>query len=151
SSMFACSIYHIQNQVPAYRRTEIIGSLGSSGFVGMVVGTQLGDLLFTSVRDQTFLFHTLFGVTALLGVGYFVFVNLLTRDERPRRTTLGPGIHRLLFRYWPGPVVLVALAMGAGFSVTTVFLTRYATEHGLHGIGTFFAGYAISAFAFRWI
>ena len=39
--------------------------------------------------------------------------------------------------------------MGVGFTVTTVFLTRYATEKGFAGIGPFFFGYAVSAFVFR--
>ena len=33
TGMFACSMTHIQNHVPPGRRTEIIGNLGSSGFV----------------------------------------------------------------------------------------------------------------------
>src|SRR5690606_8565112 len=33
ASMFATSIAHIQAQVPPHRRTEMLGSLGSSGFV----------------------------------------------------------------------------------------------------------------------
>lgn len=151
SSMFACSIYHVQGQVPVYRRTEVIGSLGTSGFIGMIAGTQLGDLLFLTVGDRRTLFEILFWVTVALGVAYYAFILRLTRSEPARAPVMGPAIHRLIFRYWPGPVVLVALTMGAGFTVTTVFLTRYATEHGLHGIGTFFAGYAISAFVFRWV
>jgi MFS family permease len=54
-----------------------------------------------------------------------------------------------MFRYWPGWVVVVALMMGACYSVITVFLTRFATEHGLRGIGTFFTGYAGAAFVVR--
>jgi MFS family permease len=41
--------------------------------------------------------------------------------------------------------------MGAGFTITTVFLTRQATASGLHGIGTFFAAYAGTGFVFRWV
>lgn len=151
ASMFACSIYHIQNQVPPQRRTEIIGSLGSSGFVGMVTGTQLGDVLFRSIADQQRLFTILFAMTAVLGAGYFAIVAWLTRKDGLPRPVLGPGVHRLIFRYWPGPVVLVALMMGVGFSVTTVFLTRYATLNHLSGIGTFFTGYAVAAFTVRWL
>lgn len=151
ASMFACSIYHIQNQVPPHRRTEVIGSLGSSGFLGMVTGTQLGDLLFRVVADPERLFFLLFAITAVLGIGYLALVLWLTRRDDLPAPILGPGIHRLVFRYWPGPVVLVALMMGLGFSVTTVFLTRYATSHNLGGIGTFFTGYAASAFVFRWV
>ncbi|MBL8849715.1 MAG: MFS transporter [Planctomycetaceae bacterium] len=151
SSMFACSIYHAQSQVPAHRRTEVIGSLGTSGFIGMIAGTQLGDLLFYNMADRGRLFVTLFCITVGVGIGYLALITQVTRGERERPPAIGPGIHRLVLRYWPGPVVLVALTMGAGFTVTTVFLTRFATANGLHGIGTFFVGYAMTAFVFRWV
>ncbi|MFO1092836.1 MAG: MFS transporter [Planctomycetaceae bacterium] len=150
ASMFACSIYHVQSQVPPYRRTEVIGSLGTSGFIGMIAGTQFGDLLFHTIPNHGRLFAILFGITVGLGIGYFVLIARVTRGEAQSPVS-SPPIHRLAFRYWPGAVVLVALVMGAGFTVTTVFLTRYATEHGLHGIGMFFVGYAACAFVFRWV
>jgi MFS family permease len=46
-------------------------------------------------------------------------------------------------------VVLVAMVMGLGITVTTVFLTRFATTREIDGLATFFSGYAISAFVFR--
>lgn len=149
ASMFACSILHIQNRAPASRRTEVIGSLGSSGFVGMITGAHLGDLLFRTISDQQTLFMVLFGITAALGVVYLGIVAWLTRADGLPSPTPAPPIHQLIFRYWPGPVVLVALMMGLSFTVSTVFLTRYATGLGLSGIGMFFTGYAISAFCFR--
>jgi len=151
SSMFACSIYHVQSHVPPYRRTEIIGSLGTSGFIGMIAGTQLGDLLFYTVTNERVLFAVLFWITVALGLAYLVLILIVTRGESSRTPVLSPPIYRLMFRYWPGPPVLVALAMGAGFTITTVFLTRQATANGLHGIGTFFAAYATTGFIFRWV
>lgn len=151
ASMFACSIYHVQIQAPPHRRTEVIGSLGTSGFVGMVAGTQIGDLLFRAVADPHALFVMLFALTAILGTAYLAIVVYLTRNDGLPCPVLGPPVHQLIFRYWPGAVAVVALLMGVGFTVTTVFLTRYATEHGLGGIGTFFACYAAAAFVFRWV
>lgn len=151
SSMFACSIYHVQSRVPAYRRTEVIGSLGTSGFVGMIAGTQLGDLLFYIVADEHVLFATLFWITVGLGIAYMAMIAIATRGDPPRSPTMSPPIYRLVFRYWPGPPVLVALVMGAGFTITTVFLTRQATASGLHGIGTFFAVYSSTGFILRWV
>jgi MFS family permease len=151
ASMFACSIYHVQIQAPPHRRTEVIGSLGTSGFIGMVAGTQLGDVLFRVVADPHALFVMLFALTALLGVSYLTIVVYLTRHDGLPRPVLGPPVHQLIFRYWPGAVAIVALLMGVGFTVTTVFLTRYATEHRLGGIGTFFTCYAAAAFVFRWV
>ena len=51
TGMFACSMTHIQNHVPSDRRTEIIGNLGSSGFVGMILGSNLGDWILYAITD----------------------------------------------------------------------------------------------------
>ncbi len=149
SSMFTCSIVHIQNQVPAHRRTEIIASLGSSGFVGMIAGAQLGDWILNTITAGESQFFALFGGAAALGVFYFCVVVYLTWGDGHDRPHETPPVHHLMFRYWPGMVILVAVMMGIGFAVITVFLTRFATHHGLRGIGTFFTGYAGSAFIFR--
>ena len=148
SAMFVCSNLHIQQRVPPHRRTEAIGSLGSSGFVGMVVGAQLVDQLFA--RDSgPELFSTLFAATIAFGVLYLVFVLLLTRQDLHVPPEVTPPAHVLLRRYWPGAVVLVSLMMGLGFAVTMVFLTRLATERHLPGVGYFFTGYAVAAFSVR--
>ena len=60
SAMFVCSNLHIQLRVPPHRRTEAIGSLGSSGFVGMIIGAYLVDLLFQKYTGGD-LFRVLFG------------------------------------------------------------------------------------------
>jgi len=150
AGMFTCSIVHIQNRVPADRRTEVIGNLGSSGFVGMILGAQAGDWIFAAFPAGRPQFLALFGGTVALGVVYLVLVAVVTRNDvhrRPRRTL---PVHRLMLRYWPGNVVLVALMMGVSMTVTTVFLTRFATHMQYrNAVGTFFTGYAIFAFTFR--
>lgn len=149
TGMFACSMTHIQNHVPPHRRTEIIGNLGSSGFIGMVLGSNLGDVILRIVPDGRPQFLVLFGTAAALGMCYFGIVLTLTYGQRHVVAAPSPPAFRLLVRHWPGMVVLVALVMGLGICVTTVFLTRFATSRHIDGIGTFFTGYAISAFAFR--
>ncbi len=149
AGMFTSSIVHIQNHVPAHRRTEVLGILGSSGFLGMVVGSQLGDAVFRGIPDPGTRFNWLFGLTFALGLAYTVVVLCVTRHDTHRRPYLTPAAHRLILRYWPGMVVLVAGMMGIGFCVTTVFLTRFATHRGLDGIGTFFTAYAVAAFVLR--
>lgn len=150
SGMFTCSIVHIQNLVPAERRTEIIGNLGSSGFVGMIIGSQLGDFIFKAMPEGREKFLVLFGLTTALGIVYFCIVAYLTKGDNHQRPAFSQPAHKLIFRYWPGNVVLVALMMGISFTVTTVFLTRYATHMQFaNAVGTFFTGYALSAFIFR--
>lgn len=149
AGLFTCSMVHIQNQVPHHRRTEIIGNLGTSGFIGMVAGTQLGDVIFHALPHGRPQFTALFGGATALAVFYFSLVIYLTRHDVHERPTDTPAVHQLMFRYWPGLVLLVAMMMGTGITVITVFLTRFATFRGLGGIGTFFTGYAFAAFIVR--
>ena len=149
TGMFACSVTHIQHHVPPYRRTEVIGNLGSSGFIGMILGSNLGDWILRAVPAGRMQFLALFGGAAALGVAYLFIVLTLTEGQEHRRETPSPLAFRLLFRHWPGMVVVVAMVMGLGVTVTTVFLTRFATQRQMEGIGVFFTGYAISAFVFR--
>lgn len=149
AGMFTCSVVHIQQKVPQHRRTEVIGSLGSSGFVGMILGTQISDWMshvFPPGNDQ---FYALFGIPTLLGLCYFAIVLTVTRNDVHRRPKVTPAAHQLLFRYWPGQVVVIAIMMGLSFTVVSVFLTRFVTQRELGGLGTFFAGYATSAFCIR--
>ena len=151
SGMFASSVSHIQNLAPLERRTEIIGTFGASGFVGMICGAQLGDIIFHTYPESHLLYYVLFGMSFLFGVLHMGLAIWLTSGERHESRSLTPPIHKLMFRYWPGIVLLVTVMMGMGFAVTMTFLTRYSTELGLGGIRTFFTAYAITAFTMRMI
>lgn len=151
TGMFACSMTHIQNSVPVHRRTEIIGNLGSSGFVGMVLGANLGDWLLRALPQTGRLrFDALFGGALVLAIIYLVIIwrlRIITPPRAPHEPSL--PAYRLIFAYWPGSVVAAALIMGLGVTVTQVFLTRFATANHIPGIGTFFTAYALAAFSFR--
>lgn len=149
TSMFACSMTNIQHHVPAHRRTEVIGNLGSSGFIGMILGSNLADAFIRFLPPGHIQFVALFGTAAVVGVGYLWMVVTLTHGDKPLREHPSSPAFLLLFRHWPGMVVLVSMIMGLGVTVTTVFLTRYATHRGIEGLGWFFSAYAVSAFAFR--
>lgn len=151
SGMFASSVSHIQNLAPMERRTEIIGTFGASGFVGMICGAQLGDFIFHAYPESRLLYYVLFGMSFVFGLLHMGLAIWLTTGERHVSPSLTPPIHKLMFRYWPGIVLLVTVMMGMGFAVTMTFLTRYSTELGLGGIRTFFTAYAITAFTMRMI
>jgi MFS family permease len=149
AGMSTAGIVHVQNLVPAHRRTEVIGNFGSSGFLGMVLGSQIADLIFYLTSDGFDRFHIMFGLVVALAVGYVVLVLLITNGDEhspPERT---PGPLPLLRQYWPGMILAVAMVMGVSFTVTSVFLTRMVTERGLGGIGMFFLAYCTAAFVFR--
>ena len=150
AGMFTCSMVNIQNLVPAARRTEAIGSLGTSGFLGMIAGSLLGDLVFATLPDGSVRFTVLFSAALALGSIYLALVLVITSDHnRPETPPLAPPIHQLIRQYWPGSVMLVALVMGAGLVVTSVFLTRMATQRDIANIGSFFVGYSLAALACR--
>lgn len=149
TGMFACSMTHIQNQVPPHRRTEAIGNLGSSGFLGMIVGSNLGDWWMRSLPDRATQFRWLFTGPMALSMVYLAIVLIITHGQDRGERRKSPPAYQLLLRHWPGGVVVVAMIMGLGVTVTTVFLTRFATRQGISGIGLFFTGYALSAFIFR--
>jgi len=115
----------------------------------MICGSQLGDLIFQAAPEGRTRFLLLFGGAALLGTYYLASVLFLTRRDVHERPLETPAAHHLILRYWPGYVALVAIMLGFGITVITVFLTRFATQLGLSGIRTFFAAYSISALMFR--
>jgi len=149
--MFSCSMVYIQKIVPAHKRTEVIASLGSSGFVGMIIGPQIGDVIFTALPSGWPQFAALFGTAALLSSIYLLIVWRLTGNDQHDRPQESVTAHRLLWRYWPGQILLIAIILGGGLTIPTVFLTRYATHLGLRGIGTFFLAYSSCAFTCRLI
>ena len=148
AGQFGCSLVHIQNLVPASRRTEAIATFGSSGFLGMMTGTILGDFIFHHTAGDS-RYAVLFGASAACAGAYLLFTLYLTRDYRHEPPAERASALSLLLKHWPGPVTWVGGAMGLGFAVSTVFLTRFATARGLDGIAPFFMGYATSAFTFR--
>ena len=149
AGMSTGAILYIQNLVPRERRTEVIGNFGSSGFLGMVIGSQLGDLIFRLTGEGELQFQLLFGAATGLGVLYLALCLIVTHGDGHERPHETPHIFRLMRQHWPGVIVLVAMMMGVNLSVATVFLTRMTTTRGLGGIGTFFLGYCFSAFCFR--
>jgi MFS family permease len=114
TGMFACSVTHIQNQVPAHRRTEVIGNLGSSGFIGMILGSNVGDWIYRTLPQGRPQFLALFGGAALIGLAYLAIALCITRGQRHERAVPSPPAYRLLFRHWPGMVIMVAMIMGLG-------------------------------------
>ena len=147
--MISSSMTHIQNLVPAYRRTEIIATLGSSGFLGIIVGSQLSDLISRFTPDTLLRHQAFFGTTALLGAIYLVIVFGITRNEPRQKQIDSPPAWPLLRRYWPGWVMVMGMAIGMAFTCSSVFIARYATELNLRGVGTYFTAYAITAFIVR--
>ncbi len=146
---FGCSITYISLRAPVERMAELIGTIGTSGFVGMVLGTQLGDLLCGAAVIARADIDRLFVVAAFLAACSLACVWMATHGElrpvvRPR-----PPVLWLIRRYHPGRLLLMAMMMGIGIGLPGTFLRPYAAELGIAKIGMFFGVYAVTAFALR--
>jgi MFS family permease len=149
SGFFGASITYISGRAPIARMAEVIGTLGTSGFIGMMIGTQIGDLLLSYRElDQGHIRHLFLAVTAITVAG-FVFSWFATRGDGARSKRRQPPMLLVIRRYHPGAVLWAGAAAGFGLGLPTIFLTRYAAELQIPKLAVFFWIYAPTAFATR--
>jgi MFS family permease len=150
AGIFGSSMTFVAGRAPVARMAEMIGMLGTAGFLGIVLGTQLGDLLLGTPTIERWQVDRMFVVAGTLALCAIPFAGLATAGHRPG----GPPRRRtplvwLLRRYNPGTVLLVGIAMGAGIGLPGVFLRTYAAGLDISRIGLFFAVYAPAAITTR--
>ena len=166
------SMTFVSSRTANDRVAELVGMLGTGGFIGSVVGTLLGDFLFGSITITFTQVAWMFIVAGLLGLLSLPFAWAATRNERVSRTVspLSPGEMpryvsplpkgerpasrepsplTLVFRYNPGIILAIGVAMGVGLGLPSTFLRTYAAELGIPRIGLFFLVYSIAAIAIR--
>ncbi|MFY9255397.1 MAG: MFS transporter [Fuerstiella sp.] len=151
AGMFTCSTFHMQDSVAEHRRTEFIALLGSSGFLGMILGSQLAGFFRRSsgVNKEVYFANVFFAVTSLLLI-YILLMWFATSDSvKPPKKTTRPTLLKLTWQYWPGFVLFVAMTMGMMFTVTSLYLVRFNRHAGTGDIAVFWTTYAVAAFLFR--
>ena len=149
AGVFGASMTLISGRVSVERMAEMIGMLGTSGFVGFVLGTQLGDLICGTQYIERWQIDRMFIVAGVLGGCAILFAWLTTRGlPRPPRRKRPPMVW-LLRRYHPGTVLLVGVAGSVGLGLPAVFLRTYAAELGIARIGWFFVVFSTTAVATR--
>jgi len=148
AGFFGAMMTFISGRASVARMAEMIGVLGTAGFLGMIAGTQLGDQLLSKpiARWQI---ERMFATAGLLGLGSAAFVYLSTRGCAHAVPQKRPAPLRVLRRYRPGKVFVVGIAMGIGLGLPGTFLATYVAELGLPGIGLFFGVYAPTAIVTR--
>ena len=150
SGVFGASITYISLRAPAGRIGEAVGMLGSSGFVGMLLGPVISDYFIFNVAvitrvqvDRMFLCSSSVVVLAM------ACATLATRGYRHQVRSRRPSLLRTVRKYHPGPILLVGVAVGAAMGVPHVFLRAYTIELGIPHVKTFYIFYAITAFSLR--
>ncbi len=143
------SITSVSRCLPLPRMAEVIGMLGTSGFIGMALGPQLGDYFCGGEQITRGDLNAMFGVAALLGVISFVLAELATRADAPPRRRKRPHLFWLLRRYHPGFVLVLGALLGVGFTIPTTFLPTFIKELGIARTGPYFIVYSVTAFVAR--
>ena len=149
AGIFGASLTFISTRAPIKRMAEMIGMLGTSGFVGIVAGTQLGDWLADSGSIGRHQLDAMFLSAAGFALSAVAFAWMATRGVPRPLSRRRPPVVGLVKRYNPGTVLLVGAAVGAGLALPATFLRAYAAELGIARIGLFFAVYAPTAIITR--
>jgi MFS family permease len=131
------------------RIAEMVGMLGTSGFLGMMLGALLGDLMLGSVTVDRGGVERMFIVAGTLVSLSCPLAWLATRAEAPSRPLPGSSSLGVLRRHHPGTVLAVGMAMGLGLGLPAVFLRTYTAELHIPRIGGFFLVYTATAIVAR--
>ena len=149
AGIYSSSITFVARRVPVVRMAEMLGMLGTSGFLGMVTGAWLGDLLLGAQSATPKTIDRMFLASGMLGLAAIVAANWATvgQDHAPPRRH--PRAWSLLRRYHPGRVLVMGIAMGFGLGLPTTFLRPFAAELQIPRIAVFFTVYASTAIVTR--
>jgi MFS family permease len=149
AGIFGAAITYISRRAAVDRIAEVIGILGTSGFVGQVSGAALGDLLLGAGPHSRRDLDHMFLAAAGLGLAALGFMLLATRREVRPVARQRPPTWAIVRRYHPGPLLAVGVAVGFGLGLHANFIRPFAKSLGIDGIATFFAVYSVTAFITR--
>lgn len=149
AGFFGSSITFVSLRVPPHRMGEMVGALGTSGFIGIMLGPLLGDLLASGRTPLETLVVRMFATAGALAVSSTIATCFVAHDAIRPLHRRRPKLWHVVGRYHPFILSITAAAMGAGFSIPTVFLRPFAIEFNLNGVGLFFFVYASIAFVAR--
>jgi MFS family permease len=148
--VFGASLTHVSLRAPLERVAEIIGVLGSSGFIGLALGPNIVDFLLGPEGSADSVVHMFVASGIAAGVS-LILATLATVGAQvswrpPSRRT---GVWKLLRRYQPVELLVVGTAMGLALGLPTVFLRTFVEHRQMGSAGSFFLTYATVAFVAR--
>jgi hypothetical protein len=128
---------------------ELVGILGTSGFLGMMLGTQFGDMLAGAGPIERSGVNRMFVAAGLFGLTAIPFAWLAARKTKAPPPHPYPRTFAVLRRYQPGFVLAIGVVTGAALSLPQTFLRPFATELHIPRMGAFFTIVALTAVATR--
>lgn len=132
---------------PAERRAESLGTIGIGGFLGMMAGPTIGDLILQNESLAATRFSWFFSIIG----GFTLVAGLLVANLSMRRDreSDAESVFSVLGRFWPGWVLLPAIVFAAALTVHMNFLERYVETRSFENLRWFFVIYAPSAITIR--
>ena len=149
AGVFGASATFIAGRSGGPRMAELLGILGTSGCLGMMLGTHLGDFICRAESLQRWDVDWMFLAAGLLGIASVPFAWLSTRGLAPPEHYRPVPLVRIVRRHQPGIVLLVGVATGAALVIPATFLRTFAAELDIPRIGLFFTVVAMTAFSTR--
>jgi MFS family permease len=149
AGVWSASTTFVSARVAVPRMAEVIGMLGTSGFLGIMLGTQLGDWLCAGVNGNRGPIDRMFIAAGLFAAAAAPFAWLATQGYvRPADHARGPLLP-VVRRHQTGMALVLGLVAGAAISLPATFLRAYAAEVHIVRIGLFFAVCAMVALISR--
>lgn len=149
AGIFGASMTFVASLAPPRRTAELVGMLGTSSFVGMMLGNLLGDAFLPGELLDWDGIRWMFLGAAALGALSTALAALATRGVRRPAPARHPPVWAVFRRHNPGVVLAVGVGLGAGVVFLQTFLRTYLQELGIGGMGLFFSVYAASAVVTR--
>ena len=145
---------------PAGRRAESIGTMGLAGFLGMIVGSSLGDEIFSGDTDSILAYRVFFsaGAVCSLLAGLVMLFIASPADKAADDPQVTPpalpgesagATLRVIRDHWPGAILVVGVVFSMVFCMQLSFLERLAEQRGFKDIKVFFLVYGPTAITLR--
>lgn len=154
---FGAWLSFISLQAPHQRIAEVIGVIGSSGFVGMAIGPTIGDWLFSSQdmrADQVAKMFYVAAAMATISMSLALLAWRFAKRSRSLHQPLKKKSDNPLWIIWknnPGFILVVGMLMGLTVGFPGTYLSPFAESLDIENIKSFFIIYNITAFVSRLI
>lgn len=144
---FGASLTFVSQTAPPGRMGELLGMLGTSGFMGLAIGPSVSDAILGDAPTAIDVNRMFLFAAAMASFSWVMAFGATRRRETPLAHQ--SPTWSCIREHHPGTLLLVAAAMGLGLSLPGVFVRSYARDMELGGIGAYFLVYASVAFGVR--
>ncbi|TWT33406.1 MFS transporter [Blastopirellula retiformator] len=146
---FSASLTSVSLKAPPGRTAEMIGVLGSSGFIGTAIGPATGDWIFQGSEVTFGQIQGMFYVAGAMFAASMLLAYLATRGDLRAPQHEHPPLSTLVRKFHPGWLLLMGMVVGGGVLMPQVFLRSFAVSLEINQIRYFFLAYAVTAFTVR--